>query len=108
MRSVIVALAIGVSFSAVSAAQTYRVRAPAYERLVLERLRIGGMEPAQTRALVFPCKPVGRGCASNPLDANQLRFEGPAAAWDGFEVCRRADSGDVCVPLDRVFGAPPR
>lgn len=106
MRSVFVGAVFALSVVAVSAAQTYRLRAPAYERLVSERLRIGDREPAQTRALVFPCQPVGRGCASNPLAANRVVFEGPA--WEGFEVCRRAASGDVCVPVDRVFGAPPR
>lgn len=108
MRSVLSGVVVGLLFGVVSAAQTYKLRAPAFERLVSERLRIGPYASARDRALVFPCKPAGRGCASNPLDANKLVFEGPADAWTGFEICLRMPAGDVCTPVVEFFGAPPR
>lgn len=108
MRLSVLVLLLAMAGAAGAAAQTYRSRNPGLERQLSERLRIGPYEVTERRALVFPCKPVGRGCASNPLDANQLLLEGPAAAWEGFQVCRRTLSADVCAPLTALFEAPRR
>lgn len=107
MRRVVFVLLI-VAFAGGAAAQTYRSRAPRFERLIGERLRIGPYASARERSLVFPCQPAGQGCTSNPLDAGRIVFEGPAEAWNGYQVCWRTAAGDTCVPFERVFGAPPR
>lgn len=94
------------AFAGGAGAQTYRSRAPRFERLVGERLRLGPY--TGDRALVFPCQPAGQGCASNPLAAGRIVFEGSAESWDGYQVCRRTASGETCVPFEHVFGAPRR
>lgn len=102
MRRVVFVMVL-LAFAGGAAAQTYRSRAPRFERQVRERLRLGPY--AGDRALVFPCQPAGQGCASNPLAVGRVVFEGPAGAWDDFELCRQVGVAVMCVPVVRAFGA---
>lgn len=75
-------------------------RAPHWEQFTGERLVIGPYKGTHDRMLVFPCAPVGQGCAASPLAADKVVFHGAADGWRGFQLC----ASERCVPFEQVFG----